>query len=107
MLCHFQVLAGILSGIANLYAALPVAVDTKVAAGNSTMKIVMVDNDTEIDAIVSKSFPEILRSDVNPFEYLRARGYNTTTAALLPFLYTCTTPGWSISIINCPLYFAI
>ena len=53
---------------------------------NGAIKLLIVDNDIQVEEQINETFPEILRSNVSPDEYLRARGYNVSATAILPFL---------------------
>lgn len=60
---------------------------------NTNGTLLMIANGVEIEEMVNKTFPEILRSGVNPYEYLKMRGYNITGTAILPFITNQNTHG--------------
>ena len=49
-------------------------------------KFLLVNSEAEIEEYVNRTFPEMLRSSVNPDNYLREKGHNATGMAILPYL---------------------
>ena len=65
--------------------AFPVVDHENITMGGSG-QMLLVKSEAEIEEYVNSTFPEMLRSHVNPYDYLLARGYNATGMAVLSYL---------------------
>ena len=54
---------------------------------NKVTQILKYGTASEVDQEINSTFPEILRSKVSPYEYLRLRGLNVSGLDIIPFLF--------------------
>ena len=85
-------------GIFHTIRAFPTADHENKAMGGSS-KLLPVKNVAELEEHVNNNFPEMLRSHLNPSDYLLAKGYSPTEIAILPYLHNHKLLGNSLYLI--------
>ncbi|XP_065070266.1 uncharacterized protein LOC135695196 [Rhopilema esculentum] len=76
------VVCGFLSILTERNGALPMQ-----DSANKVAKILKYGTASEVDQEINSTFPEILRSKVSPYEYLRLRGLNVSGLDIISFLF--------------------
>ena len=62
--------------------------------GANATRIMRVSSTAEIQNEINKTFPKVLLSNLNPYEYLRQQGHgNVTGLEILPHLFLDQIPG--------------
>ena len=57
-------------------------------------RLIEVSNTAEIEREINRTFPKLLSSNLDPYEYLRQQGHgNVTGLDILPYLFLDQIPG--------------
>ena len=82
-----------ISGILHISSALPVANQNSGSTSDKTGEILVFESESQMEEYMKKTFPELLKSTVNPDELLMERASNVTGIEILPLSHSQHTQG--------------